>query len=130
MSGRSKKGGAAADIYDCAEHSAQDLPGREKKTGLAIAAIVFAIIAAVGAVLLFSGKMDRMVATARAGRGDYSGALESYEKYLSRSGDQSTEAYTQASLYALSAGDADKALMYARSVPESSAAESRFEKSS
>lgn len=94
---------------------------KKRKTGLYIVLIILAIIAITAAFLLFSGRLDKMMATAKAGAGNYIGAFESYEKYLSRSGDKSTEAYTKASLYALSAGDADKALMYARSVPEKSA---------
>lgn len=99
---------------------------KKKKTGLWIILIVLALVIAAGAAMFFTGNLDRMTATAKAGRGDYIGAFESYEKYLSRSGDKSTEAYTQASLYALSAGDADKALMYARSVPEKSAEADRL----
>lgn len=79
-----------------------------------------ALVAIVLAVMLFSGSFDKMSATSKAGKGDYIGALESYEKYLSRSGKDSTKDLSQAALYALSAGDADKALMYARSVPEKS----------
>ncbi len=86
-----------------------------------------AVIAIVLAVMLFSGSFDRMSATSKAGKGDYIGALESYEKYLSRSGKDSTEVLSQAALYALSAGDADKALMYARSVPEKSEESIRVE---
>ncbi|MBR0352620.1 MAG: zinc-ribbon domain-containing protein [Oscillospiraceae bacterium] len=100
---------------------------KKKKTGLVIVLIVLALLIAAAAVLLFTGRFDKIMATVKSGRGDYIGALESYENYLSRSGDDSTEAYTQASLYALSAGDADKALMYARSVPEKSAESRRLE---
>ena len=85
---------------------------------IGIAAV--AVIAIVLAVMVFSGSFDKMSATSKAGKGDYIGALESYEKYLSRSGKESTETLSRAALYALSAGDADKALMYARSVPEKS----------
>ncbi len=91
---------------------------RKIKTPLIIAVAAVALIAIVLAVMGFTGSFDRMSATSKAGKGDYIGALESYEKYLSRSGKDSTKALSQAALYALSAGDADKALMYARSVPE------------
>jgi hypothetical protein len=93
---------------------------KKKKIGLSLILAVLAILLAAAALLFFTGRFDRMMAAGRAGAGDYAGALESYEKYLSRSGDESTEALTKAALYALSAEDPDKALMYARSVPEKS----------
>ncbi len=100
---------------------------KKKRAGLwFVLAVVLLVIIAV-LVLLYTGSLDRMIATSKAGKGDYIGALESYEKYLSRSGDDSTEAYTQASLYALSAGDADKALMYARSISEKTEESERLE---
>ena len=99
---------------------------KKRKTGLVIILAVLAVLLAAAALLFFTGRFDRMTASRRAGAGDYAGALESYEKYLSRSGDESTEALTEAALYALSAEDPDKALMYARSVPEKSAEADRI----
>ena len=124
-------GAETAGEPTCSEPVSPAAPEKKKrKTGLVIVLIILALIIVAGAVLLFTGNFDRMIATSKAGAGNYIGALESYEKYLSRSGDKSTEAYTKASLYALSAGDADKALMYARSVPEQSQeADSLAEKS-
>ncbi|MBQ5337368.1 MAG: zinc-ribbon domain-containing protein [Oscillospiraceae bacterium] len=110
-----------ASIVNSADVIQIQLEKKKKRTGLVIALVLLAFIIAAGAFLFFTGNLDKMIATSKAGAGDYVGAFESYEKYLSRSGDRSTEAYTQASLYALSAGDADKALMYAKSVPERSA---------
>ncbi len=110
----------AAAAQEGPSPAAEPVPVKKKKTGPVIVLAALVLIVAAVAIMLFTGNMDKMIATAKAGRGDYIGAFESYEKYLSRSGDKSTEAYTQASLYALSAGDADKALMYARSVPEKS----------
>ncbi len=91
-----------------------------KKTGLIICLVILALLLAAAAALFFTGTFDKISSTSKAGRGDYAGALESYEKYLSRSGDKSSEAYTRAALMALSAEDPDKALLYARSVPEQS----------
>ena len=99
---------------------------KKKKTGLILILAVLMILFAAAALIFFTGRFDRMMAGSRAGAGDYAGALESYEKYLSRSGDKSTEALTKAALYALSAEDPDKALMYARSVPEKSAEADRL----
>ena len=99
---------------------------KKKKTGLIIILIVLALLLAAAAFLFFTGRFDQIVAESKAGAGDYTGALESYEKYLSRSGDESTEALTKAALYALSAEDPDKALMYVQSVPEKSAEADRL----
>ena len=95
-------------------------PKKKKKAGLFIVLAALVLLLALAAFLFFSGNFDRMMATSRAGAGDYAGALASYEKYLSRSGSKTTDSLTKASLYALSAGDPDKALMYARSIPDDS----------
>ena len=118
-----EQGASVAETGDSTVHAtaAPQIQPKKKKYGLLLALVLLTLIIFAGAILLFTGNLDKMMATSKAGAGDYIGAFESYEKYLSRSGDKSTEAYTQASLYALSAGDADKALMYAKSVPESSA---------
>lgn len=109
------------------ERSAAPSGKKKSRAGLVFVLAVLLLLVLAAAALLLTGSMDRMIATSKAGRGDYAGALDSYEKYLSRSGDESTEAYTQAALYALSAGDADKALMYARSVPVKTEESERLE---
>ena len=113
-------------VSSSAASSAKVGEKKKKKTGLVVVLVVLAILLAAAAFIYFTGRFDRMTASRRAGAGDYAGALESYEKYLSRSGDESEEALTKAALYALSAEDPDKALMYARSVPEKSAEADRI----
>ena len=91
----------------------------KKKTGKPWIWAVAAAVVILGVVVffLFTGRVDRMLAESKAEKDNYAGALASYEKYLSRSGDTSAEAYAQACVYALGAGDAKKAMEYVDMLP-------------